>query len=140
MYIPHTPTHEYDDIIDLPHHVSPTRKPMSMHDRAAQFAPFSALTGYDAVIEETERVTEQQNELDDDRKAILDNRLQALLAHIHTHPCVTVTWFRPDDRKSGGARLTHTACLQKIDPYARLLLFEDGTVVPMDRLLELEIL
>ncbi len=131
-------THEYDDIITLPHHVSAVRKRMSMRERAAQFAPFSALTGYEAVIEETGRLTELQTELDESRKLVLDNRLQQLLRQIDIRPEVSITWFVPDPRKSGGAYQTHTGRLQKIDAFAGLLRFEDHTCIPIEQITEID--
>ncbi len=139
MYVPHPPTHAYDDIIDLPRPISRIHKPMSLHNRAAQFSPFSALTGYEAVIEETGRLTEPQAELDEQRKADLDSRLQLILHQLDQHPLVTITWFCPDDRKSGGAYLTHTGIPRRIDPYTHQLLFEDRISVPIDGIMEIEI-
>ncbi|MBR5284455.1 MAG: hypothetical protein IKU27_05355 [Clostridia bacterium] len=138
MYVPHLPTHAYDDIIDLPRPVSRTHKPMSMHNRAAQFSPFSALTGYEAVIEETGRLTEPEVELDEQHKADLNDRLQMILHLLSSRPPITVTWFCPDERKSGGAYLTHTGILHKIDPYTHQLRFEDGTRISIDTITEIE--
>ena len=138
MYTPHPPTHAYDDIIDLPHHVSPTRKRMSMRDRAAQFSPFAALTGYEAVIEETGRLTEVETELDESRKLVLNDHLQVLQDQISQHPEVTVSWFCPDNRKQGGTYQTYTGSLRRIDPLAGILRFDDHTTIPIDRITEIE--
>ena len=138
MYVPHPPTHAYDDIIDLPRPVSKLHKPRSMRNRAAQFSPFSALTGYEAVIEETGRLTEPETELDEQRKADLDTCLQLLLAHISERPQATITWFQPDARKSGGAYLTHRGSLYKIDPVAGLLFFEDHTVLSIGQITDID--
>lgn len=130
--------HKYDDIIHLPHHVSPTRPRMSMTDRAAQFSPFAALTGYDAAIRETGRLTDQQVELSEDSRAALDHKQQLLLAHLDEQPKISVTYFAPDRRKSGGKYVTVTGYMRKIDDYQRTLVLTDGTKIPLDAILELE--
>lgn len=130
--------HEYDDIIDLPHHVSATRPRMSMIDRAAQFSPFAALTGYDAAIKETGRLTDQRIELSEDSRAALDRKQQLLVECLADHPEVSVTYFIPDERKSGGAYVTVTGIVKKVDDYQRLLLLTDGTKIPLDDILDLE--
>ena len=90
-------TGDYNDIIYLPHHVSPTRPQMSMRDRAAQFSPFAALTGYDAAIRETARLTQEKVELDEQELAVLDRKFQLLLEQLGRCPQVTITWFVPDE-------------------------------------------
>ena len=92
---------EYEDIIGLPHHVSKVHPQMSIYDRAAQFSPFAALTGHEAAIQETARLTEEQAELNEDKKEELNEKLQELMAHAEEHLAVTVTYFKPDDRKEG---------------------------------------
>ena len=92
----------YDDIINLPHHVSPTRQRMSMHDRAAQFAPFSALVGYDDAVAETARLTEARPELDEQEQRIINEQLAFIVEHIKEQPEVSIKYFVPDERKSGG--------------------------------------
>lgn len=92
----------YDDIIHLPHHISKTRPQMSMMDRAAQFSPFAALTGYDAAIKETGRLTDEKIELGEETKAVLDRKQSYLSDMISVQPEITVTYFLPDERKSGG--------------------------------------
>jgi len=138
MFDPYPPTHEYDDIIDLPHHVSPTRKRMSMRERAAQFSPFAALTGYEAVIEETARLTDVERELDESRKAVLDMQLQQLRSLLAHRPEAAITWFCPDTRKSGGAYLTHSGRICKIDPLAGTVCFEDHTVISIEQITEID--
>ena len=130
--------HEYDDIIDLPHHVSATRPRMSMIDRAAQFSPFAALTGYDAAIKETGRLTDRRIELTDDSRAPLDRKQQLLLDNLTDQPEVSVTYFVPDERKSGGAYVTATGRVKKVDDYQRLLILTDGTKIPLDEILDME--
>lgn len=126
----------YRDILHLPHPVSPTRAKMSMVERAAQFAPFAALTGYDATIEETARLTGRRIELDESEKAALDTKLQQL-SHLCC-PMVTVTHFVADLRKEGGSYITETLRLKKTDPYTRCLITEAGVPILLDNILKLE--
>ena len=128
----------YDDIIDLPHHVSETHPPMSQADRAAQFSPFAALTGYDAAVRESARVTEQRIELDEGVKAELNARLNCILEHLSEHPQVSITYFMPDEKKSGGAYRTVTGAVRKLDSFAKTLTLVDGTVVPMEEMVHVE--
>ena len=129
---------KYDDIIDLPHHVSETHPPMSRADRAAQFSPFAALTGYDAAVRETARVTERRIELDEGVKAELNARLNCILEHLSEHPQVSLTYFVPDEKKSGGAYRTVTGTVRKLDSVAKTLTLADGTVVPMEEMVHVE--
>ena len=92
----------YDEIINLPHHVSKTRPQMPMSDRAAQFAPFAALTGYDSAIKETGRLTDEKIELDEEALTALDMKYQLLMDVFDDAPEVTITFFQPDERKAGG--------------------------------------
>ena len=129
---------QYEDIIHLPHHVSKTRPQMSMQDRAAQFSPFAALTGYDAAISETGRLTDERTDLGEETKAMLDMKQQYLLEVISDQPEITVTYFVPDEKKAGGAYVTHRGRIRKIDTYLRRLLFEDGTEVHMQYIFEMD--
>lgn len=129
---------KYDDIIDLPHHVSETHLPMSRADRAAQFSPFAALTGYDAAVRETARVTERRIELDEGVKAELNARLNCILEHLSEHPQVSLTYFVPDEKKRGGAYRTVTGAVRKLDSVAKTLTLADGTVVPMEEMVHVE--
>lgn len=133
-------THRYDDIIHLSRPVSKKRSPMSNFDRAAQFSPFAALTGYDAVIAETGRLTDTRIELDEGGKALLDEKLQTIREHLEEHPAVKLTVFCPDSRKSGGAYDTITGNVKKIDPVARILVLTGGEVIPIDRIYGIECL
>lgn len=128
----------YEDILHLPHPVSKKRQRMSLHDRAAQFSPFAALTGYEAVIAETGRITDRDFELAEDGTRMLDDALRALEARLEEHPEVSVTWFVPDDRKSGGAYRTVAGCVRNLDRMRKMLLMEDGTQIPFGRILEIE--
>ena len=128
---------KYDDIINLPHPTSKRFPRMPLAERAAQFSPFAALTGYDAVIRETARLTGSRVELDECRRQELDAALRDLSARLGSRPEVLVTFFRKDSRKEGGEYVHVSGRLRKIDPFTRTLLLEDGTVIPVDDILEL---
>lgn len=131
-------TGDYNDIIYLPHHVSPTRPQMSMRDRAAQFSPFAALTGYDAAIRETARLTQEKVELDEQELAVLDRKFQLLLEQLERCPQVTITWFVPDELKQGGRYLTITDVVKKVDAAARFVLLQNAGRICMDDIVEIE--
>lgn len=131
-------TGDYNDIIYLPHHVSPTRPQMSMRDRAAQFSPFAALTGYDAAIRETARLTQERVELDEQELAVLDRKFQLLLEQLGRCPQVTITWFVPDELKQGGRYLTITDVVKKVDAAARFVLLQNAGRICMDDIVEIE--
>ena len=122
----------YDDIIRLPHHVSQNHPQMPLRDRAAQFAPFAALTGYEAAVGETARLTSERRELDPQEAAELNRRLTDLAARLPDHLEVTVEYFVPDDRKAGGAYVTVTGVVRHISIAKRVLVMEDGTEIPME--------
>ncbi|HBQ29403.1 MAG TPA: hypothetical protein DD719_08525 [Desulfotomaculum sp.] len=128
----------YDDIINLPHHTSTSRPRMSAHDRAAQFSPFAALTGYDAAINETARLTDKRAELDEYSKADLNERLYIIQGQMDEQPEVSITYFQPDKKKSGGAYITATGCVKKIDEYERTLVMKDETKIPIDDIFEID--
>lgn len=130
--------HKYDDIIDLPHHVSIRHPRMQLLDRAAQFSPFAALTGHEEAIKETARLTEEWVELDESSKELLDKRLQILREHLEERPEITVTYFKPDERKNGGVYLTIRGRVKKIREYEHQILMEDGTVLLMENLFSME--
>ena len=129
----------YDDIIDLPHHVSATRPQMSMMDRAAQFSPFAALTGYDAAIKETGRLTDEKIEMDEEALNILNMKFQILARSLDDEPEVTFTYFKPDERKAGGAYLTASGVVKKIDDFERMIVMRNGAKIPMDDVLDFDI-
>ena len=126
---------EYDDIIDLPRPKS-KHEPMPMSDRAAQFSPFAALTGYGDAIDETARLTDARIELSDEERAELDYK-QQYLATLDA-PTVTVTYFIPDERKSGGAYVTHTGVLKRVDEVERMMVFNDGVRIPIAEIISVE--
>lgn len=114
---------KYKDIINLPHHVSKTRKPMSLYNRAAQFAPFAALTGYDDAIKETARLTEERIELSDELKNMLNQKIKLIIENIKLQPEVAITYFVPDNKKSGGVYKTISGNVRRIDEIEKYLLF-----------------
>ena len=127
----------YEDIINLPHHVSLIRPKMPMSDRAAQFAPFAALTGYDAAIKETGRLTDERIELDEEALTTLDMKYQLLMDALDEEPEVEITYFKPDERKAGGAYVTATGAVIKVDDFERLITMQDGTKIPLDAILSI---
>lgn len=133
-----TDEHRYDDIISLPHHVSATRPRMSMHDRAAQFSPFAALTGYDDAVEETARLTDKQYELSEDARNRLDEQLRLIANRIGEQPEIEVTYFVPDELKEGGKYVTIKGHVRIIDEYAKEIVFVDGTRLRLEVVSEIK--
>ncbi len=129
---------KYADIIDLPHHTSVNRPRMSGIDRAAQFAPFAALTGYDGVIDETGRLTDHMVEISEEMKALLDQKHRLLLDVVDQHPEISVTYFVLDARKAGGMYKTVVGRLKSIDEYERIMLLINGTRISLDRIYGIE--
>ena len=129
---------KYDEIMGLPHHISKTRPQMPMSDRAAQFAPFAALTGYDAAIKETGRLTDERIELDVEALSALDMKYQLLMEALDEAPEVTITYIQPDERKAGGKYLTATGAVKKVDDFERRITMQDGTKIPMDDVLSID--
>ena len=128
------PDNKYADIIDLPHHTSRTRPRMSVSARAAQFSPFAALTGYGAAVDETARLTDDMIVLDENAKAMLDGKLQMIAEHIGDHPEVTITYFEPDKRKTGGAYVSVTGQVKEIDEYERVVKLCNGGMIPIGQI------
>ena len=129
---------KYDDIIHLPHPVSEKHPRMPMQDRAAQFSPFAALTGYEEAIYETGRLTEEKTELGEEEKAILDRKQRLLLEKLYERPALTVTYFVPDEKKSGGRYVTKTGNLKRIDLIQRWMLLTDGTKISLEDVKNIE--
>ena len=129
----------YDDIIQLPHHQSTKRAHMSLHDRAAQFAPFAALTGHDAAIEETARLTEDEITLDDNAIADINEKLYEISQHLSERWRVSITYFRPDERKKGGKYLTDVGTIQKIKESEQLILMDSGVQIKMEQIIKIEV-
>lgn len=128
----------YDDIINLPHPTSPKHPRMPISDRAAIFSPFAALTGHAAAIQETARLTDQRMELDEDTRAELDRKQKILMDHIADQPEVTITWFCPDEKKSGGAYVVSMGRLKKVDDVAGTLKLVDETTIPLNEIVDLQ--
>ena len=127
----------YDEIMELPHHVSKTRPQMPLSDRAAQFAPFAALTGYDSAIKETGRLTNERIELDEEALTALDRKYQLLIEALDDAPEVTIIYFQPDERKAGGQYVSATGTVKKVDTFGRRILLQDGTRIPLDSVYDL---
>jgi len=125
----------YDDILHMPHYVSEKHPPMSRLDRAAQFSPFAALTGYEAAVEETARLTDRRIELDEGEKAAIDQRLTLVQKRLPDPIKVTITYFVPDKKKSGGAYLSVSGTVKKIDDYERTVVLSDGTNISINDIL-----
>lgn len=127
-------TDAYDDIIHFPHHRSSCRSHMSIHDRAAQFSPFASLTGLDSAIEETGRLTDSRIELEEYGRTVLDRKLTLLLEQLKEHPRVSVTYFCPDEKKSGGAYREISGRVHKIDLYRNVLTMADGQEISIEEI------
>lgn len=130
----------YDDIINLPHHVSAKRARMSRYDRAAQFSPFAALVGYEDTIREAGRVTDDRVFLSDSAVEEVDRMLRVLKTRAEEELRVCLTYFSPDPRKAGGEKTVITGAVRKIDFYQRTLLLEGHHPVPLEEILRIEIL
>ena len=130
----------YDNIIDLPHPTSKKHPRMSMEERAAQFAPFAALTGFGGVIRETGRLTDRRVELGESDRAELERTLNFLDSQEEEHPAVQVAYFLPDARKEGGAYVTVTGRLKRIDQTKGMLLLQEGTQIPIRDILSVGII
>ena len=126
----------YEDIINLPRPVSKRHKPMPVEDRAAQFAPFAALTGHQAAIEEAARVTDMRMELDEEMKEQLNVKLQKIVSEPGQR--IQLVYYVPDGRKSGGSYMTKTGIVKKIDEYQKILVLEDGSKIPLEDISEIE--
>ena len=130
-------TSRYDDIIHLQHPTSSKHPRMAALGRAAQFSPFAALTGYEGSIRETARLTETKAELDEDKIAALDMKLRFLADHLTECPEVSITYFKPDSRKQGGAYQVITGMVKKIDAFEKTVLMAEGTLIPIADIFEI---
>lgn len=129
--------HRYDDIIGLPHHQSTNRPHMPLHDRAAQFAPFAALSGHEEAIEETARLTDEEIVLDETVIQAINEKLWELSLHLGEKSTVSITYFKPDKRKSGGAYLTDIGTIKRIDGAAKIVIMDSGMKIPMEHIVNL---
>lgn len=128
----------YDDIIELPHHVSATHPHMPMLDRAAQFSPFAALVGYDEAILETTRLTDEKTVLSEESKEELNQKLRIISEHLNDDPEVSITYFLPDTKKAGGAYVTATGYVNKIDLMEHCVYVREGPMIPIDNIYEIK--
>ncbi|MBR5545686.1 MAG: YolD-like family protein [Clostridia bacterium] len=128
----------YDDLLFLPHPRSMNRRPMPRIGRAAQFAPFAALSGYDDAVQETARLTDCRTEPDTEQLALMNEKIHALLEIIRDQPQITITYFEPDSRKSGGAYLNVTGRIRRVDDVNRQIILTDRTVIAMDSICEID--
>ena len=127
----------YDDIIHLPHHVSSSRTPMPITDRAAQFSPFAALTKHGEAIVETARLTGERKDLTEDAKADIELRLNLLAKQIASQPQVSITYFQPDEMKDGGSYITVAGIVIKIDVYDHIVVMQDKIKIPIENIFEI---
>lgn len=130
---------DYKDIINLPNHKSKTRPHMSLHDRAAQFAPFAALSGHADAVKEKARITTEKIELAEDMKIHLSRKLETIKMNLTENPQVSITYFRPDATKSGGAYFTKTETVKKVEQNEHLIIMGDETIIPIDDILAIEV-
>lgn len=131
-------TKTYDDIIHLPRHVSKKHPQMALSDRAAQFSPFAALTGHGAAIKETARLTDERVQLDEYMINVLSERLQIIADRLKDKPEIMITYFQPDEKKNGGAYVTTTGTVKKIDVYERIVVMTDRQEIPIDDIVGIE--
>ena len=131
-------TETYDDIIHLPHHVSKRHPQMSLYNRAAQFAPFAALTGYEEAIIETARLTAPKVDMMEDNQQLLDRKLALLSYSLREQPTVSITYFQPDKKKTGGQYLTITGVIKCIRDSERVILIADGKRVSIDTIINID--
>lgn len=129
---------KYDDIINLPHHISSKRPQMSIHDRAAQFSPFAALTGYDGAVKETARLTHKRMELNEDTLNILDMKFHIILEHLKEEPVISLTYFVADERKEGGSYVTVTGRVIKADTFKGQITLEGKGVIPLGDIIDID--
>ena len=129
--------HQYDDIINLQHHVSSNRVHMSILDRAAQFSPFAALTGFGGAIKETARLTDQRIELGEAARTILDDKLRIVQEQLSRQQEIEIVFFRPDEMKAGGANISIMGTVKKIEGYERVVVMQDGTRIPIEEILDI---
>jgi len=133
----HKDTKTYDDIIDLPRPRSSNRKLMSQSDRAAQFSPFAALTGFEGAIKESARLTDKRIELDENEKSILDEKLRNIQEQLGTHQEIEILFFQPDEMKVGGKFILERGLVKKIDAYERIVVMQNGTKIPIEDIAEI---
>ena len=130
---------KYDDILNMPHHVSSTRPHMSMHDRAAQFSPFATLVGYDDAVKETSRLTNEKLELTADKITDLNQKIAFLIENADERPEITIEYFIPDEKKTGGKYVTLSGNFRRIDEYNQNMVFVSGEEIPLNDIFEIKL-
>ncbi len=130
---------KYNDILNMPRHISETRPHMSNRDRAAQFMPFAALTGFGAMINETSRETSKKHELSEEELSLLNENLNLIIKNIKNRPEVRVCRFIPDEKKSGGRYENFSGSIRRVDEFKKEVIFTDKTVIPIEDILMIEI-
>ena len=128
----------YEDIVNLPLHISKRHPQPSMMDRAARFAPFAAITGYEEMVLEEARVTEERVDLDEGALSLLNEKLNMIWEFLDEEPEVTITYFEPDKKKSGGAYVSITGTVKRIDEYEHLVLMTDGKKIRIDEIYNIQ--
>ena len=128
----------YEDIVNLPRHISKVHPQATMADRAARFSPFAAITGYEEMVLEEARITEDRIEIDESTKAALNEKLNMILEFLDEQPEVSITYFEPDMRKAGGAYVTITGTVKRIDEYERIVLMTDEKIIKIDEIYAIE--
>ena len=131
---------KYDDIINLPHYELKNHKRMSMESRAAQFAPFAALTGYSDSIVETARLTTKEKILDEDSNNILNEKLHIIEDNINNKPIIKIKYFEPDLKKNGGKYINYEGKVRRIDNVKREIIFLDDKKIIFDNITEIEMI
>lgn len=129
---------KYRDIMEAPHHVSETRPRMSLSDRAAQFAPFAALTGYGDVIKETARQTDNMPELAEDAKEVLDRKMKIFMADSESMQDLIITFFVPDRKKNGGAYCRISGRVKRSDDGKGNIVLDDGTLIRKEFVVDID--
>ncbi|MBQ3675986.1 MAG: hypothetical protein II926_01270 [Bacteroidales bacterium] len=129
---------KYDDIINLPHHVSETHPQMSMRNRAAQFSPFAALSGHSDAIHQTARYTDDFQGVDESNVEALNQKIAMILDKINEHPQITVTYFKPDEKKEGGSYTLKTGNIKRVDDYEHVLQFTDNEEIPIQSIFNID--
>ena len=131
-------SNKYDDIINLPHHVSKKHPQMSLESRSAQFAPFAALVGYEEAINETGRLTFDKKDFDEEYKTILDSRLQIIIDNIKLKPKLKITYFKKDLKKDGGNYITIIENIEKIDEYRGVIILKNNKEISIDNIIDID--
>lgn len=129
---------KYGDIINLPHHTSKTRPRMSVYNRAAQFSPFAALTGYDEAVKETARLTKDRIELDEYQILVINDKLNFAIEQKTLNPILSITYFKPDEKKKGGEYITVIGAIKRIDEVNHTVILQDKTIIPINSIFDIE--